>query len=1067
MKPDNTRERNLQLSYGQFRASPLEYRPVPFLFLNHELRKQDLARFIREMKDKGVRGFFMHPRDGLLTPYMSKTFRDMVKFMVVEAKRYGLEAWLYDEDPYPSGAAGGKVIYEHPEYRSRVLTVTTGAFRGGRRVVFDIPMGNVVAVFALPSDGKGAVVRGNPINITAHTGPVRDRWHYIRQYSNYYFSQPADTYPHWRSGAGKIKTRTYWNAPAGDWVIVAFVERDQSEGWEPWGGYADLLNPNAVASFIRHTHEVYWKDLKPYFGKTIPGIFTDEPKWVGHLPWTTQFPELFQRAKKYDIRAHLPALLYDTYPDAPDIRYDYWDVLTHRLKESFFDQISAWCEKHHISFTGHVSPEEEPAWGVAYLGDLMQLARAMQIPGTDIITSRIGTEEYPIFNVGPKLISSVAHQQGRKRVLAEAFALADWDYTVQKMKLTTDYLFALGVNFLTPHGFYYSIDGHRKKEACPSQFYQATYWKYYRHFSEYVGRIGYLLTRGEYPAEFALLYPTTSLWRLMPGSKEKARCVSDSFVFINDLLIRNHRQFDFVDDLDLMNADIRDGILKIGKQKYPCVVVPPACVYDQKVTAQLEGFAAAGGRVLWVGDASRMPAGLVKLTTRNVRVVDAPCDIISLTEKQRRQLKEQIASALVEIAPPDVVIAGRGSSEVFVARRRFSAGAINFIVNLAGETTRVRVGIKENGKWEKWNPVTGEVTELPVSLTRDGLEMTFAPGESTIVITKASRVRTEKKGISVSLPGSRKQVKELGANWNFEPENDNVLFLGRWHMIKGGPEDILADGYAAQNISFPVLEPCPIRDVATISSLTVKDVPWLGTVSALSFPCAFCYKLNFSLIGSPEKLDLVWEKAGIQGKYRIFIDGVQIKGKEIQSCCRYDVSNLSVNILPYLRKERPFYTPSVHTVYVFVEADSPDDGLLEPMRIFGNFVVEYAGDKGMGAVLREKTGEARVSCGSWTDYGYPFYSGTAVYCQEFDMEHFENSERYWLEFADVRDIVEIEINGANLGPILWHPFEKEISGFLKDGRNKIVLKVTNSLYNMLEGAPKPSGLLGPVRISVE
>ena len=51
----------------------------------------------------------MHPRTGLETPYLSDEFMELVKYADEQAREKGMLCWLYDEDRYPSGAAGGMV----------------------------------------------------------------------------------------------------------------------------------------------------------------------------------------------------------------------------------------------------------------------------------------------------------------------------------------------------------------------------------------------------------------------------------------------------------------------------------------------------------------------------------------------------------------------------------------------------------------------------------------------------------------------------------------------------------------------------------------------------------------------------------------------------------------------------------------------------------------------------------------------------------------------------------------------------------------------------------------------
>jgi hypothetical protein len=81
----------------------------PFWFWNGELDEAEIEWQIREMAEKGIRGFFIHPRQGLKQPYLSEAFFRLVEHAVSIAEDAGLVVHLYDEYPYPSGVAGGEV----------------------------------------------------------------------------------------------------------------------------------------------------------------------------------------------------------------------------------------------------------------------------------------------------------------------------------------------------------------------------------------------------------------------------------------------------------------------------------------------------------------------------------------------------------------------------------------------------------------------------------------------------------------------------------------------------------------------------------------------------------------------------------------------------------------------------------------------------------------------------------------------------------------------------------------------------------------------------------------------
>ncbi len=81
----------------------------PFWFWNSDLDEREIRRQIDEMAAQGVKGFFIHSRQGLSTPYLSDSFFRLVEAAIEAAKDRGLLVNLYDEYPYPSGVAGGDI----------------------------------------------------------------------------------------------------------------------------------------------------------------------------------------------------------------------------------------------------------------------------------------------------------------------------------------------------------------------------------------------------------------------------------------------------------------------------------------------------------------------------------------------------------------------------------------------------------------------------------------------------------------------------------------------------------------------------------------------------------------------------------------------------------------------------------------------------------------------------------------------------------------------------------------------------------------------------------------------
>lgn len=89
---------------------------IPFWSWNDSLEPEELRRQIRRMHELKMKGFFMHARGGLETAYMGEEWFHCVAACAEEAAKLGMEAWLYDENGWPSGFAGGALLKDPENY---------------------------------------------------------------------------------------------------------------------------------------------------------------------------------------------------------------------------------------------------------------------------------------------------------------------------------------------------------------------------------------------------------------------------------------------------------------------------------------------------------------------------------------------------------------------------------------------------------------------------------------------------------------------------------------------------------------------------------------------------------------------------------------------------------------------------------------------------------------------------------------------------------------------------------------------------------------------------------------
>lgn len=131
---------------------PDDYRPIPFWSWNDHLDTEELKRQIHWMKEEGIGGFFMHARGGLKTEYLSEEWFEAVRACCDEANRLGMNPWLYDENGWPSGFAGGKLL-EDEENRDMYILETYGGYDAKADVSYLITDKKLIRVSSDSFDG--------------------------------------------------------------------------------------------------------------------------------------------------------------------------------------------------------------------------------------------------------------------------------------------------------------------------------------------------------------------------------------------------------------------------------------------------------------------------------------------------------------------------------------------------------------------------------------------------------------------------------------------------------------------------------------------------------------------------------------------------------------------------------------------------------------------------------------------------------------------------------------------------------------------------------------------------
>lgn len=542
-----------ELAPALFRQPSAEYRGMPFWAWNGKLSKEQLAQQICIFKKMGLGGFHMHVRTGLETPYLGPEFMEDIRFCIRTAEREGMFAWLYDEDRWPSGTAGGQVTAGHPENARKTLLFTTSPYEESR------PHRSVQ-----PEPGRGQEsVRQDNGTLLAVYDIVLDE-----------------------NGCLCSSLRTEAETPAKGVKWYAYEEHATADPWFNGQAYADTLRPEAIARFLQLTHQVYREAAGEYFGNTVPGIFTDEPQFAPKetldfafqqkdlfLSWTDRLPLLYRERYGEDLLDRLPELLWEL-PGGrlSSARWRFQNLLTDLFVQAYCGQVGKWCRENGIMLTGHLMGEPTLESQTQAVGDAMRCYPEFSMPGIDMLCD---FHEYTT----AKQAQSIARQRGAEGVLSELYGVTGWGYDFRGYKLQGDWQAALGVTLRVPHLAWLTMKGEAKRDYPASIGCQSPWWDQFSMIEDHFARLNTALTRGKALATVAVLHPIESYWLHWGPADQTAelrRQMEEQFEALAQLLLFGGIDFDYLCEALLPQQCPKGSFpLRVGEAAYRTVLIPP------------------------------------------------------------------------------------------------------------------------------------------------------------------------------------------------------------------------------------------------------------------------------------------------------------------------------------------------------------------------------------------------------------------------------------------------------------------------------------------------------------
>lgn len=715
----------------EFQSPPADFRAKPFWAWNGKLEEQELLRQIDIMREMGFGGFFMHSRTGLQTRYLGRDWFRLTDACARSAQKQGLEPWIYDEDRWPSGCAGGYVT-EDKALRRKVLTLTLGEPERED---------TVLAAFAARVDG-----------LYLHRG--------YRQLKDGEAPGP---------GESKLTFCVHTMQPQS--VYNGFTDSDR-------------LSLAATERFLEVTHRQYAASCEAFHA--LVGVFTDEPhrglvfsdfsdpgqrqRWS--LPWTDDLAQAFEDRFSQPLLPALPELFLQLEGErVSKLKWQYMELLQRLFLERFLQPIQQWAHANGKRTTGHFLHEDSLMAQAAPTGSMMRCYAYLDEPGIDSLTQT----RYTPWAV--KQLESAARQLGKTKKLSELYGATGWQMSFADYKYVGDWQVLLGINVRCPHLSWYTMQGEAKRDYPGSFLHQATWYQEYAELEAYFARLGYLVSQGRPICDTLVLHPVESLWyqihpewaNALDAADPAIQRLEQQFRQLFDWLMRTQTDFDYGDEglleqLATVERDADGAILHVGKMSYRRIVVGGCESIRETTWALLKAFTEAGGSVIWVGQPPRYVGG-----TRS-----AACRALAARGTRLPMRKQAVLAYFRAQNRPLSILDPTDADALYLQLRQTEDGVFALLWNRDRRAARsaVRLRLPEGTHAELWDCRTAERNALADT---DGcVRLDFAPGQERVLFL--STTQSTLPPVS-ELP--RSQPLSLPEPCGYTLNEPNVLVLDR------------------------------------------------------------------------------------------------------------------------------------------------------------------------------------------------------------------------------------------------------------------------------------------------
>lgn len=682
-----------------------------------------------------------------------------------------------------------------------------------------------------------------------------------------------------------------WKVPAGKWKIVRLGysltgRQNHPASPEATGLEVDKLDAEAVRRYINHYLDLYENATGGKLGEGGLEYMILDSYEAGHMNWSVNFPQEFQKRRGYSLISYLPVLtgrVVNSVEQSEKFLWEFRKTIGELISDNHYDVIGEELKKRGMKRYTEAHENKR-----IYLADGMDVKRHSDIPMSAMWTPGSlagGADEEVRSEADIRESASVANIYGKRFVAAESMTSVGRPFQEypELLKRTADMELASGLNRFVIHTSVHQPLDDKKPGFSLGPFgqyfsRQETWAEMAKPWMDYLGRSSAMLQQGKNVADILYLYGenTNITWI----AREKLPQIPKGY------------EFDFANATALMEAiEAENGKLRSkGGTSYEVLVLDESTkLMSLSLLKKIKALADAGVKI------------------KGSRPVKSPSLGDSTVEFQALAdqiwAKENVGEKVEIPASADIQISGTDHKILF-RHRTTGAEEIYWLNNRNVNPTAATISFRTSGKKPMlWNPIDGSVREVSFHVKGDRTEISleFESWDAFFVVFREPTTAT-----SLTL-AEKKPVEESGVEgtwWvNFGDKKSEFPSLSSW-ADNPDPAVKYFSGTATYYKSFTMNKLDP-------SSAYFLD---LGAVKNLA-----------EVIVNGQNLGIVWKTP-----FRLDISKA-LKAGENQLEIR--VVNLWVNRL--IGDTQPGAVKTTFTTMPFYQANSPllTSGLLGPVKV--------------------------------------------------------------------------------------------------------------------------------------